>query len=400
LELRNKVILIVAQEDWGNMFLSKHHYAYELSKRGNQVFFLNGPEQRNRLRPGEIKITASGTPGISLVEHRFFYPYLIKFHAKWLHEILVRWHIHRILKSIGTRVDIVWSFDISDTMPLRQFPAGIPRIFMPVDEPLNEAAITSARGADYIFSVTTEILDKYRSFNIPGRCLNHGVADVFLSAEPKQKSKDSDVHVGMSGNMLRQDIDHDTVLKIMQLHPEVTFHIWGTISAENSNLIASHMVETASAAFIRQLHSMSNVRLHGPLHFTQLAREIKSMDAFLICYDPLKDQSKGTNYHKILEYLATGKVVVANNVTAYKDQPGLVQMSKSRKNNLDLPELFHQVITNLHQFNSAELQDSRRSFAAAHTYSQQVTNIESFLCNSGIINKVVNPSEVAVHHHA
>ena len=41
------------------------------------------------------------------------------------------------------------------------------------------------------------------------------------------------------------------------------------------------------------------------------------MDAFLICYDVEKDQSKGTNYHKVMEYLAYGRPIVSNYVSRY-----------------------------------------------------------------------------------
>ena len=63
------------------------------------------------------------------------------------------------------------------------------------------------------------------------------------------------------------------------------------------------------------------------------------MDAFLICYDVLKDQSKGTNYHKVLEYVSTGKIIVANNISTYENEPALVQMVKERDSNDKLPVL-------------------------------------------------------------
>jgi hypothetical protein len=69
------------------------------------------------------------------------------------------------------------------------------------------------------------------------------------------------------------------------------------------------------------------------------------MDAFLICYDIEKDQSGGTNYHKIMEYMCTGKVIIGNNITTYKNKPELVQMVNERDNNRELPALFDHVIS-------------------------------------------------------
>ena len=49
------------------------------------------------------------------------------------------------------------------------------------------------------------------------------------------------------------------------------------------------------------------------------------MDAFLICYDESKDQSKGTNYHKISEYLAYDRFIVSNRVSAHASNPMIIQ---------------------------------------------------------------------------
>jgi len=100
------------------------------------------------------------------------------------------------------------------------------------------------------------------------------------------------------------------------------------------------------------------------------------MDVFLICYDIIKDQCKGTNYHKVMEYLSTGKVIVSNNITTYHERPDLVTMISDRSSNRDLPTLFKKVIENLEEYNSSALQKSRREFAAENTYQKQIERIE------------------------
>ena len=68
------------------------------------------------------------------------------------------------------------------------------------------------------------------------------------------------------------------------------------------------------------MESSENVFLYGVIKSNLIFKFISDMDLFLICYDIKKDQSKGTNYHKIMEYLSTGKVVVSNNVSAYSER--------------------------------------------------------------------------------
>ena len=99
------------------------------------------------------------------------------------------------------------------------------------------------------------------------------------------------------------------------------------------------------------------------------------------CYDILKDQSKGTNYHKVMEYLSTGKVVVSNNITTYKPLPNLVIMTKERDNNDNLPALFKEVINKLDYYNSDDLKIERTQFANSNTYSNKIINIENLLKN-------------------
>ena len=124
---------------------------------------------------------------------------------------------------------------------------------------------------------------------------------------------------------------------------------------------------------------MKNVLLHGSVTADVLSSELHRMDAFLICYDIKKDQSGGTNYHKVMEYLSTGKVIISNNITTYKLYPELVQMVEERDNNRSLPALFKKVITELDQFNAPPLQERRIAFAADNTYSRQIERIEKKL---------------------
>jgi hypothetical protein len=123
------------------------------------------------------------------------------------------------------------------------------------------------------------------------------------------------------------------------------------------------------------------VILHGTVHPNELALEYQRMNGFLICYDILKDQSKGINYHKVMEYLSTGKVVISSNITTYENHPNLVVMNAERDNNDNLPILFKKVIENLEKYNSEELQEIRKNFAQDNSYSKNIKIIEQILEN-------------------
>ena len=97
MELRGKKILIISPQHWGKMFLAKHHYAIELAKRGNEVYFLNPPEQKKFGIRSRIQITAlTEYPGLHLIDHQLFFPYGIKFHLPEMYHRLMRFEIKNI----------------------------------------------------------------------------------------------------------------------------------------------------------------------------------------------------------------------------------------------------------------------------------------------------------------
>ncbi|MCB0696261.1 MAG: hypothetical protein KDC07_02785 [Chitinophagaceae bacterium] len=373
MKFKGKTILIISQQDWGKMFISKHHYAVALAKLGNKVYFLNSPVKDGELKSGEIVIEPTSYDGLSVIKHRFFYPYVIKHKFKTLHNFLLKYHARKIEQQIAQRVDVVWSFDVSDTVSLRAFSSVSFKIFMPVDEPQIPEGAHGVDTADVLLSVTNEIISKYHT-KIPAMFVNHGVAEEFIT-EQVSLAINKPLQVGLSGNFLRPDIDWVTLNKIVTEHPDVIFNFWGAVDRKDANLAGDvNAGSSASAAMIDK----SNVRFHGAVDPAILAKNLKAMDCFLICYDIAKDQSGGTNYHKVLEYMATGKTIVANNITTYESMPELVTMPLER-NNENLPALFTQVIKDIDTYNSIDMQSKRIGYAMQHTYQNNITRIEDFI---------------------
>ncbi len=383
--LSNKIILIISPQSWGNMMLAKHHYAIELAKRGNQVYYLNPPDNHQwNLSGGRIKIKASaGYPNLFIIDQQLYFPYKLKFHSRRLYNILVKKQIRKILVAIPRPVDLIWSFDLGNLFPLIFFDKKIFKIFHPVDEPADNNAILAGQSADILFSVTREILEKYKSYGIPSYFINHGLAEEFLGVESDSITSDDHIKVGISGNLMRPDLDRKILLQIIHENPSVIFHFYGSYTIKQSNIGAAEDVTTEM--FIRDLKSIGNTLFHGVLKTEDLAKELNSMDAFLICYDVQLDQSKGTNYHKVIEYLSTGKVIISNNITTYKEYPELIKMTASRMNNKSLPVLFRETIADLEKWNSADLINQRKSFAQNNLYRKQLDRIElqlksNYLC--------------------
>jgi hypothetical protein len=373
------------------MMLAKHHYALELAKSGNKVYFLNPPDNTNwnlknltrriRIRPATVN------PNLFLIDQQLYFPFNFKFHFRSVYNFLIKKQIRDILKSIGQPVDIIWSFDIGNLFPIIYFPDTIFKIFHPVDEANDRDSFDAASGASVLFSVTQEILDKYSNLKIPSYFVNHGLADEFVAFQPVSFLKEGKIHVGMSGNLLRRDLDRGVLLQILEENPNLVFHFFGTYIINDPNF-GGHDPDTA--LFIEKLKTYRQVILHGVLRTADLARELNKMDILLICYDIKKDQSRGTNYHKVMEYLSTGKVIVSNNITTYQDQPTLIRMPLERNSNRALPALFKETLLNLEEYNSQEYSDQRKAFAHKNSYGMQLLKISQIIAGASKEQKIIH----------
>ncbi len=315
LDTKMKVLLISPQH-WGTMRVTKHHYAIELAKLGHEVFFLEPTEASWKWNQTSFNVTPSDAEGVKLVKQQINVPYNLKFHLKRLFDWFIKRHIKKLEKQLGP-FDLVWSFDLTNAMPLRYFSIKSKKIFFAADWPLNTDAVKAAEGASLLVSIAQEILDQYpNTSNTKKLLIDHGVAECFIEEGKKPFVKTDDViRIGMSGNFLRPDIDRSVLLEIIRKNKEFIFELFGAFDVGNSNLGGARDTETR--AFISALKQCSNVVLHGVVHPERLSKELRRMDTFLICYDVDKDQSRGTNYHKVMEYLAYGRPFVANKVSVY-----------------------------------------------------------------------------------
>jgi hypothetical protein len=376
MKFKNKTIFIISHEKWGKMMMSKHHYAVGLGELGNDVFFINLPDNRRELKRGQIVISATEYKNVSAVSHRLYHPYFFRDQYNRLYNLLTSFHLRRIIRKVGVYPDVVWSFDAENALPLKCFPKSDLRIYHPVDGPFgHDHEVRAADGADVILSVTSEILKTYEGLGKPMHRVNHGVADVFFSegALPKQNKS---IRIGYSGCLVRNDLDIPIFLKIINDHPDKTFEFWGENDFTKSSIHLPQDVILATQSFVETLHGLPNVIMHGSVNSVELAAGLREMDALLICYNTANDQ----NHHKVLEYLATGKVIMSNHLSSYSNaEPGLIEMMDSKTSNEDMPRLFTEITSNLKKWNSTELQQLRIKYARQNSYSSNIREIEAWI---------------------
>lgn len=330
-------VLLISPQHWGIMRVTKHHYAIELAKLGHEVYFLEPTDASWQWNSSSFEIKPSDAQGVKLVCQKINVPYNLKFHAKGIFDSFIKRHINQLEKQLGL-FDLVWSFDLNNAMPLKYFSKKSKKIFFAADCPQVTEAVKAADGANLLVSVAQEILDQYPA-NFKKLLLSHGVSECFILAGKHSYLKtDEQFRIGMSGNFLRPDIDRPILIDIITSYPDILFECFGSYELKNSNLGGANDLETFE--FIKKLKEAPNVILFGMVRPEKLAIELRRMDAFLICYDVEKDQSKGTNYHKVSEYLAYGKPIFSNHISAYNFVGSGITMVQSKlKGNSNLKNL-------------------------------------------------------------
>ncbi len=380
MEFKDKTILIVSPQAWGKLFVSKHYYATELAQLNNNVYFLNPPNFNLKT---EIEINDI-TSNLHIIDFNPFFPYKLRFHARTVYDFLMIFQVKRIQKKIAKKIDILWCFDFNLFTDLKIFGADI-SIYHPVDPVILSVQIIPAKSADVIFSVSEKILSNFDKIKKPKSIINHGINDTFKSLaldrqnRPTYKS-DTKIRVGYIGNLTRPIINEPIIQTIISEHPQIEFHFWGPFSSDDNNLGGLQK----TSAFIEFLKSQKNTFLRGVKVKEELISEISEIDIFLLVYSEDKGSSDRSNSHKLTEYLATGRVTVANRFSHFSDTRDLIIMPETDNDEL-IPTLFQKVISNLEHYNSPELQRKRIAYALDNTYEKQIERIEKIISEN--INK-------------
>lgn len=366
-EFKNKIILILSAEDWGVSLLSKHLYAKELSKN-NTVYFLHTCPH-----PSQIKFieTSSIFENLTLIHLKSVVRGIFKLPSFCI-DLQNKIIIKKILKKINQPIDVVWSFDQAKFQNLKQFNSKI-SIFHPVDYVVKESIFLSkiANSADVVFSVSQVILDKINT-TTPKYFINHGIDELFfLENKLLEKPffiKSDAINVGYVGNLQMRLIDFENLIKTVKENPSINFVFIGP--DKKSNLGGQQQFKELDT-----LKSFKNTYFTGEFSKTELVKILPFFDIFWLCYNHEKFPIEVSNSHKILEYLSTGKVVVSNYISTYKNETILEMVMD---NNL-LAEKIKEVTSQIVQFNSIENQQRRINFAKENTYNTQLERIETII---------------------
>jgi glycosyltransferase involved in cell wall biosynthesis len=263
--------------------------------------------------------------------------------------------------SLGCRFDLIWSFDYSRMFDLDVSPAGCFTICHMADFTARLPWRIAAASARLCLGVTFQMVRDLKSVNPNSFFLNHGVADFEILDFGFETESPNVVY---AGNLSIPFLDHERLLCLIKSYGSVNFHFFGDTGTGN-------LSRGQEGTFVRTLRKQTNAHVHGPVPASRLPGIYQRADALLLCYDS-KHGDLVANSHKVMEYLASGKPILATPMEVYEQQGHLISMHQDR-------EAYCQALSLALEEDSPTLSRQRRKFALDHTYKQQIARVEALV---------------------
>ena len=354
MKLTNKNILIISPEPWDHIFISKHHYAIHLGRRGNKVYFLNPPSTSNEIVKTDYK-------NVHQVNYKGF-PRGLRFFPSFLQKRMINKVFKEVENLINIKFDIVWSFDNSVFYNFSALPADTIKISHIVDLNQNFQTKIAAETANICFGVCTPIVKRLAAYNKNTYFINHGCYPSLPGKEVSLPGSNS-IKAFYAGNLNIGYID---------------WRLFKEVIVENKNVDFILAGPWFQGSLREDILSFSNVYYMGLLKSEELKDFYATANVLLLLYRADEYSDQLSNSHKMMEYLASGKMIVATFTSEYEllEKEGLIAMSKK---NDDFLQIFNDTLANLAMWNAEEKQLARKAFALENTYDKQINRIEELI---------------------
>ena len=357
-------VLLISPESWDSHWVSKHHYAIEMARRGIDVYFLDPPTKALPFAAlfGEIDVEAvSGHRGIHIVRSGKALPGITRL-GRWIGRFAEKRWLSRLEKKLGTKVDTIWLFENSRFYDMR-FAGSRLRIYHQVDYNQSFAPAEAAQSANICYCTSDYILQDLLKNNRRSYKIHHGLArrkeGAQLTREQLQLLTEVSVNVVYVGNLTNDsDMNVPILEAIVDEYPCVCFHLIGESSPETE--------------LWKRLSGKRNVRWWGKVESELIPIILNCASVLLIIYTSDRLREQLSSPHKMMEYLNSGKVIVATYMDEYKDKRDLLVMVDRE---LDFLNAFREVMENLERYNSDEGRLKRIRFALDNTYEKQLDRI-------------------------
>ena len=360
MKLLGKNILLISPEPWDHIFVSKHHYAIHLGQRGNKVFFVNPPGKSENIKQTSFS-------NVFEINYTGF-PTGLRYYPAVLQRTRILSVYRRLEKVCRVSFDVIWSFDNSVFYDFSSLPERVLKISHIVDSNQDFQTSKAARTADICLSVTAQMQNTLSRYNAKSYKINHGFS-VAVEGQAHESLRTPAIRAVYAGNLCLPYIDWKIIGEVVEGHPQIKFVFIGpnATGVKGPSQLRRDKEKVLSS---------ENVFSAGRMTSDKVQQFYKSSDLLFVAYQEKYHRNQVANTHKMMEYLGSGKIVVATKTAEYANFCPLIAMSDK---NSEWPGVFSEVVRNLTYYNSAELQARRIAFALDNTYEQQIQRVERII---------------------
>jgi len=365
-------VLLISPEPWHAQWVSKHHYARELVRRGHDVLFFGPPERHGTITLELIEqLNLEGASGRLRVLRSPRVAPALRFMPAPMRRVLESRWLHAVEQVAGQPIDAVWNFENS-----RFFDMGFAgkrlTIYQQVDLNQHFNPLRAAATADLTIAICEPIEQQLAPVAKKLLRLAHGHANADVVNEVPndvevafQRLRTNAVYIG---NLDIVYLDVPLLAQLVADHPETCFHFVGTY--------------TAGKGLHASLGHARNSRFWGHQPREMLPAFLTRADVQLIAYRADQHPEQLANPHKLMEYLAAGRCVLATWTQEYVHRPDLVVMAN---NHGEYRRRFAEIVADPKSWNNEQQVAHRQAFAQNHTYPRQLDRIVQALASRGYL---------------
>ncbi len=363
-DLRGKRILLVSPEPWGHIAVSKHHYARALAEQGNEVFFLGPPERG-------YEIQATWSDRLWVLKYPGF-PKGMRFFPRSYQRKRTRKEFERLEKLAGTDFDILWSFDNSVFFEMSAIPSSVLKILHVVDLDQDFQLERAVHTADICFCTTPFIRSRIEALGKNAAIVGHGYFQPPAPSSPAELPGSAPLKALFSGNLRRTYLDWDLLYEVASDHSRVDLLLMGP-NAESIDL-----EDNPTEGSKRRLFDFPNVHFLAPVPAEELPAYLMGADILLAPYrEGFQDQM--ANPHKIMEYMGSGRPILATYMACYSEYAAPLICMVRR--NEEFSKFFADMVEHMEAYEEDRWIRERKAIAEASSYDKRIREIEGLLAD-------------------
>lgn len=361
MQITNKYILLISPVKWDSQYVSKQHYAIELAKKGNVVYFLNPPS--NKFNEYALK------KNLLIIDYKPTFKGLAKM-PEFVSAFLIKFEFKNIEKKLKIRFDIIWNFDSSRFFNLSKIKSVL-KIAHLVDLSEDFQRPLLCKTTDLCLTTSDTVAVHLKPFNELVYKIHHGYHQIRNNYQIcNEINQNKNIKVGYVGNLFSDYIDWNIAYEIVCENNDIEFYFLGDLKSMDPN-VKNEITSSFSKVFV-----LENSFFLGSKTAEQVPNYLSLFDVQLLIYKAGKYRNQLASPHKVMEYLGSGKVIVSTYTDEYKDKRHLLEMVDDTKL---YSTKFTEVINNLDFFNSIEKQNQRINFALDNTYKKQLERITKII---------------------